>query len=1000
MRRHYPLHIHISTLFVLLILVISGVIAGLGYKLSRDMLEATVPDLTQRIGRETLGELQRVVSPAEMAVNLMSHDALARASSFPERWQRLGFLCEALDNSSALSSVYAGYESGDFFLVRRIRDEIERKSFQAPEGTRYIVQSIERSVNPARGRFLFLDAHQTILRQDDKPEYAAGYDPRGRGWYQEAQKASAQIKTPPYLFFSDRKVGMTLAAKNHGNPGAVGADIRLETLSTNLARQKPTPGSEMVLVNPQGLVIAHEDVAKLVTLPNTADAKPGLARMDALGTPVLAGLGEPAAKTPGGETWSTRRTLADGDWRITINPLLLTGAQPLYLVVAIPDRELLAAAMKLRSTSFLAIACIILLAIPLTWAAARAVSETLRTLAREAEAIRRFEFDKPIAVHSRIREVHELAVTMDAMKRTIHRFLDITRAVAAEENFSRLLPMLLTETLSAAEAEAGVLYLADHEHLVPVAAMGRDGADLMDGLKPVSLGETGPMMSRAIKDGQPHAGELCAEDVACLGLADLSTATAARQGVAVPLKSRQHQLVGVMLLLHPSAIEGAQLSFIKALSGSAASSLETRELIQAQKDLFHAFIQMIAVAIDAKSPYTGGHCARVPELTRMLAQAACADTSAAFRDFQLQESQWETLHVAAWLHDCGKVTIPEYVVDKATKLETLYDRIHEIRMRFEVLKRDAEIACLKAMAAGEAEGPARSRLAAQWAELDEEFAFVAACNEGGESIPPDRVARLKAIGERIWLRTLDDRLGISHEERQRKAQTPAPMLPVAEPLLADKPEHLFERRPGERMPSDNRWGFHMAEPELLYNKGELYNLSIPHGTLTEEERYKIDGHIVQTLIMLSQLPFPKHLRQVPEIAGGHHEKMDGTGYPRRLKKEDMSQLARMVAIADVFEALTAEDRPYKPGKKLSEAIRIMAFMKKDGHLDPDLFDLFLRAGVYLDYAKRFMRPEHMDAVDIAAYLSPGKPDLAIVNKPAAGLDSGEVSARSTDESSS
>jgi len=981
MRRHYPLHIHISTLFVLLILLISGVIAGLGYKLSRDMLEATVPDLTQRIGRETLGELQRVVSPAEMAVNLMSHDALARASSFTERWQRLGFLCEALENSSALSSVYAGYASGDFFLVRRIRDEGERKSFQAPEGTRYIVQSIEHSVSPARGRFLFLDATLAILRQDDKPDYAAGYDPRSRGWYQEAQKASTQIKTPPYLFFSDRKVGMTLAAKSHGNhgghggPGAVGADIRLETLSTNLARQKPTPGSEMILVNPQGFVIAHEDVAKLVALPNTADAKPGLTHMEALGTPVLTGLGEPAAKTPGGETWSTRRSLADGDWRITLNPLLLTGAQPLYLVVAIPDRELLAAAMKLRTTSFLVIAGIILLTIPLTWAAARAVSETLRTLAREAESIRRFEFDKPIAVHSRIREVHELATTMDAMKRTIHRFLDITRAVAAEENFSRLLPMLLTETLSAAEAEAGVLYLADHERLVPVAAMGRDGADLMAGLAPAPLGKAGPLMSRAIKDGQPHAGELGAEDMACLGLSGLSAATSARQGVAVPLKSRQHQLVGVMLLLHPSAIESAQLSFIKALSGSAASSLETRELIQAQKDLFHAFIQMIAVAIDAKSPYTGGHCARVPELTRMLAQAACADTSAAFRDFQIQESQWETLHVAAWLHDCGKVTIPEYVVDKATKLETLYDRIHEIRMRFEVLKRDAEIACLKAMAEGEAEGPARARLAAQWAQLDEEFAFVAACNEGGESIPPERVAHLKAIGERTWLRTLDDRLGISHDERERKADRPAPTLPVAEPLLADKPEHRFQRHPGERMPADNRWGFRMVEPELLYNKGELYNLSIPHGTLTEEERYKIDGHIVQTLIMLSQLPFPKHLRQVPEIAGGHHEKMNGTGYPRRLKKEDMSQLARMVAIADIFEALTAEDRPYKPGKKLSEAIRIMAVMKQDGHIDPDLFDLFLRAGVYLDYAQRFMRPEHMDAVDVAAYLSPEKTGL-------------------------
>jgi HD-GYP domain-containing protein (c-di-GMP phosphodiesterase class II) len=967
MKRSYPLHIHISTLFVLLILVVTGVIAGLGYKLSRDTLEATVPDLTRRIGRETLGELRRVVAPAEMAVNLASHDALNSASSFNDRWQSLGVLCEALNNSAALSSIYAAYDSGDFFLVRRIGDESERQAFKAPQGTHYIVQSIERGVTPPRGRFIFLDAALTTLREDERPDYAAGYDPRGRSWYKEARAATAQIKTPPYLFFSDRKVGMTLATR--APQGVVGADIRLETLSTSLAQQKVTPGSQMVLVNPDGFVIAHEDVGKLVTLPNTLDAKPGLTRMEDLGTPVLTGLTaliEPAGKASGEEPWSTRRTLKDGDWRITINPLLLAGAQPLYLVIAIPDRELLAAAMKLRTTSLLAIALIIALAIPVTWATARAISETLRSLAGEAEAIRRFEFSKPIQVRSNIQEVHELAVTMDVMKRTIHRFLDITSAVAGEENFARLLPMLLTETLSAADAEAGVLYLVDHDQLVPAAAFRNDGTDLMQGLLSIPLNGTGPLMGGAIRDGLPHAGRLGSQDIESMGLDGLTDRI--REGVAVPLLSRQRQLVGAMLLLRPSPIEAAQVSFIKALSGSAASSLETRELIQAQKDLFHAFIQMIAVAVDAKSPYTGGHCARVPELTKMLAHAACADGSEAFRDFKLDEAQWEALHVAAWLHDCGKVTTPEYVVDKATKLETLFDRIHEIRMRFEVLKRDAEIACLKAIAAGKEESIAQARLAAEIKQLDEDFAFVAACNKGGEAMAPEQIERLKAIATRTWTRTLDDRLGVSHDERDRKARTPAPSLPATESLLADKPEHLFERRPQDRMPADNKWNFRMAEPELLYNKGELYNLSVAHGTLTEEERYKIDGHIVQTLIMLSQLPFPKHLRQVPEIAGGHHEKMDGTGYPKRLKKEEMSLVARMVAVADIFEALTAEDRPYKEGKKLSEAIRIMAFMKRNQHIDPDLFDLFLRSGVYLDYARRFMRPEHIDAVEIEAYL--------------------------------
>ncbi len=238
---------------------------------------------------------------------------------------------------------------------------------------------------------------------------------------------------------------------------------------------------------------------------------------------------------------------------------------------------------------------------------------------------------------------------------------------------------------------------------------------------------------------------------------------------------------------------------------------------------------------------------------------------------------------------------------------------------------------------------------------------------------PEKLVRLQEIAARTWTRTLDDRIGISHEEKARKERTPAAPLPVAEPLLADKPEHRFERGPREVMPADNQWGFRMPVPDLLYNKGELYNLSVARGTLSDEERYKINEHIVQTLIMLTQLPFPKHLREVPEIAAGHHEKMDGSGYPRRLTREQMSPVARMMAIADIFEALTAVDRPYKKGKTLSEAIRIMAMMKKEQHIDPELFDLFLRSGVYREYAERFMRPEQIDDVDITAYLGSASP---------------------------
>ena len=234
---------------------------------------------------------------------------------------------------------------------------------------------------------------------------------------------------------------------------------------------------------------------------------------------------------------------------------------------------------------------------------------------------------------------------------------------------------------------------------------------------------------------------------------------------------------------------------------------------------------------------------------------------------------------------------------------------------------------------------------------------------------PEQLDRLKQLAELTWQRTLDDRIGISWEEKQRKEKTPAPVLPVTEPLLDDKPEHCIARKPGEQMDADNPWGFKLDVPKHLYNRGELYNLQTARGTLTAEERFKINDHIVQTIIMLQRLPFPKHLRRVPAIAGGHHETMIGTGYPKKLTGEQMSTTARMMVIADIFEALTASDRPYKKAKTLSESIRILGFMCKDQHIDPELFKLFLTSGVYLRYAEQYLTPDQIDQVDIAQYLT-------------------------------
>jgi HD-GYP domain-containing protein (c-di-GMP phosphodiesterase class II) len=959
MRRHYPLHVHISTLFLALILLVCGVLGGIGYKLSSDLLAASAADLTTRISREALLEMQHIIEPAEVATRLLSLQRVTSAASLKERLDSVEFLREALESSPALSSLYVGYDNGDFFLVGRVGQGSDTEASRVPAGARYIVQSIERAGVEARGRFLYLDARLQTLRDDDRPDYAAAYDPRQRPWFRQALAASTQIKTAPYLFYSSRQVGTTLANRAGGGRAVVGADILLHTLGEILATRKVTPGSEMVLVNSQGYVLAFEDLDRMVMASSASDAAPQLARLDELGVPALVSLMETVRNMPGKAAQSLRVEVGDDGWRVSVNPLLLEGVPPLYLVTAIPEGELMAGALQLRQHSAVATLLVLLITIPLTWLLARSIARSLGSLANEAEAIRHFEFAQPIVVESSIREVKELALTMDSMKRAIHRFLDISQAVAAEQNFDRLLPRLLADTLSASGARAGVLYLAEETQLKPAAALDDAGSAWAADLPALEAANAGPLLGAALAEGSARAGLLQPEDVRCLGFAtaDLSGASHA---IALPLLNRQLELVGAMVLLCDSATDSSRLSFVKALSGSAAVSLESKALIKAQKDLFEAFIKLIAAAIDAKSPYTGGHCARVPELTKMLARAACAASSGPYQNFELSEDDWEALHIAAWLHDCGKVTTPEYVVDKATKLQTIHDRLHEIRMRFEVLKREEEIRCLQAIADGGHESSLRAGLAAELLRIDDDFFFVASCNEGGEFMAPQKIERLRAIAKRTWWRTLDDRIGISEEERLRKARTPPAVLPVAELLLADKPEHIFPRRAQDQMPAANPWGFRMEVPTLLYNRGELYNLAVERGTLSEEERYKINEHIVQTLVMLSQLPFPKHLRQVPEIAGGHHEKMDGSGYPRNLRRADMTPVARMMAIADIFEALTAVDRPYKKGKTLSEALAIMRRMQREQHIDSELFDLFLSSGVYDEYAKKFMRPEQRD----------------------------------------
>jgi HD-GYP domain-containing protein (c-di-GMP phosphodiesterase class II) len=627
----------------------------------------------------------------------------------------------------------------------------------------------------------------------------------------------------------------------------------------------------------------------------------------------------------------------------------------------------------LRRTLFLSLA-IIALCVALTWWIAGRIAANLRALTDQAEAIRRFDFGDLPLPRTRINEVFGLGRAMADMRGTICKFLDITTALSAERNFERLVQRVLKEAHDAAGGSGGVVYLLDDEGrmLKPAAQTWEAGNEGIATVPEVPLDDELNAIGSAARHTSGAAIHVLQQTQRDgMQFLDVRFPAAAVTMVTVPLLGRAGEMVGMLCIFLPALAKEPsreRLALVEAFAGAAAVAIDNQRLVVMQKALLESLIGLVASAIDAKSPYTGGHCQRVPELTKMLARAACEARTGPFAQFEIDEQGWEALHIAAWLHDCGKVTTPEYIVDKSTKLETIYDRIHEVRMRFEVLKRDATIACLEAVTAGADKKRLRDELAKTLRTLDEEFRFVATCNEGGEFMAAEKRARLEAIASRTWLRTLDDRLGLSHEEAKRKARTPSTALPATELLLADKPEHIIERGPHDLVPEENPWGFKLMTPAYLYNRGELYNLAIERGTLSAEERYKINDHIVQTIVMLSRLPFPKHLRMVPELAGGHHEKMDGRGYPKRLSREDMSVQARIMAIADIFEALTATDRPYKKGKMLSEAIRIMWFMKKDQHIDPDLFDLFLTSGVFRAYAERYMEPRYIDDVDIGGYV--------------------------------
>jgi len=962
-QRRFPLHVHISVMFTFLLLL-TGIVLGIfNYQQTTRIILSSSEHLFQRIEQDVQQDLKHTYQPIRFLLSLQADNPAIQAPDLNRRLALLKPFSQSLIDHTELASLYVGYANGDFFMVRPLRSAALKAARKAPEAAAYEVWSIERDPGgeQVRSQTLFYDS--ALGQIDQRSNSNERYDPRMRAWFANASRDDEQITTAPYVFFSTRNVGTTLARRS-GNSAVIGADLTLEQLSATLAKHRVTPSTEIALIDANGNAVAYPDSSRLIIEAQTAR----LIKANDL-SPALDALLHGAAQ-------ANRLKVGDRTWIVASRQIEEGGPGGLQLALLVPEDELLVDAYRMRWQGALITLATLLLCLPLGWLISRVLVRPLRALVQEADAIRSFDFHYPVTRRSPVLEVDQLSVSMARMKETLASFFEITASLSAETRFDPLLQRVLFETVKIGQAQAGLIFLCESEgtrlepHGLTIDGQQQDPAAFSI---PALILESpqGPAWLQELTNRDSLVITLGFEQAADLQPVMLALACPSAHLIGIRLRNRHNETVGVLVLMLVDSGQEADLeklrpdriAFIQAISGAAALCIDSQRLQNKQKQLLDSFIQLLAGAIDAKSPYTGGHCQRVPALTLMLAEAAAASQQPAFAAYQPNDNEWEALHIASWLHDCGKVTTPEYVVDKATKLETLNDRIHEIRTRFEVLKRDAWINYWQGLAQNGDESSLAAARDAELAQLDADFAFVAHCNIGAEAMGEADLQRLREIAERTWSRTLDDRLGVSWEEKKRQERGPAQTLPVLEPLLADKPEHLLERHENELIGADNPWGFKLDAPPHKYNRGELYNLSITRGTLTREERYVINHHMVQTILMLKHLPFPEHLQNIAEIAGGHHEKMDGTGYPMQLKREQMSLPARMMAIADIFEALTAADRPYKKGKTLSEALGIMAMMCRDAHIDPELFGLFLEAQVYRHYAERFLEPQQIDTVD-------------------------------------
>ncbi|SDP44991.1 HD domain-containing phosphohydrolase [Desulforhopalus singaporensis] len=914
----------------------------------------------------------------------------------------VGSMRVMLDDQPELVSVFIGYDNGEFSYLEAVRgNQAVMKRYLAPAGTAYASWLIQVDDAGKRSQVLnFLDKDLTIIASREQNKIV--YDPRKRPWYIEAKRTGQTEFISPYMITESNLPGMTCAQVLASGKGVFGADITLTKISSMLKRQNVVSNGKIWVMDSHARIVAYPGLSWKETPDNDVRLQDATDFADPLVQAVAGQMGQLMAQSA---TAPSILDVAGADYIVSGESILMQYGLDLVVVVTIPLHELTGHIGKMAWRIVYCTMIAVGVALCISLFLVRNTSKSIGRLVQETEKIQNFDFSLSGPPSTCVKEILAVNDAYNSMKgaiqskaahllKTQEQLELLVRgglALSTEKKSDKLVMLILQIARQLVDADGGVVYLLDNEEL---------------GVELLSLGSENIVLGGLSKDPAPRimvnpsiASFLSRDSVLCsaceafngqktvtvknkkltlfpTGLENEPTHYSINSLITVPIVTQRDEVLGVIQIFNPNGgrVDASfdenvahSENFISALASQAAVTLDNRNLVFSLQELFDALVRVVASAIDAKSPYTGAHCLRVPELAEDLAQAVHDTSEGPLQDFCLHnEDEWRQLRLAAWLHDCGKVSTPEYVVDKATKLETVYDRIHEIRMRFEVLHRDALVDYYKKATEGGDKDELGAELNEKLEALQREFAFVAGCNVGGEFLEEEHRHRLREIGKRTWLRHFSDSIGISAGEFCRKSYKSGEALPVVEPLFSDKPEHIVIR-------TNNQEEFFNAEniaikiPENEYNLGEFYNLSISRGTLNPEERFKIMEHVITGLNMLRQIPFPKAMKRVVEIAVDHHETLDGSGYPFQKKKSNLSVESRILTVVDIFEALTASDRPYKKAKTLSEVLQIMKGMCQQEKIDADIVRVFLQSGIVEKHANKYLQPSQLDVDDIVSY---------------------------------